>query len=86
MCINKKKTKKAACDNDNVNGDELDRLVLQEIFDYNTNGSIVNTQLSVLRKQINSIEDDISVWIKKLNSKKSENEKAIDNLVNALAN
>lgn len=51
MCQNKEKTHKAACDNCNVNGDELDKLVLQEIFAYSVNDSTLNKQLNILRKQ-----------------------------------
>lgn len=86
MCEKKEKTRKAACSNDNVNGDELDKLILKEIFDFDVNGSTVNSQLSALRKQINGIENDISVQIKRLEDKKNRNAKAINNLVAALAN
>lgn len=86
MCENKENTKKAACANDNVNGDELDRLVLEEIFAFDVKNSVVNTQLTALRKQINNVDNDISAQIKKLKSKKSRNEKAVSNLVAALGN
>lgn len=86
MCENKENTKKAACDNPNVNGDEFDRLVLEEIFAFDAKNSVVKTQLTALRKQINNVDDDISAQIKKLMSKKSRNEKAVCNLVAALGN
>ena len=69
----------------NVDGDLLDKLVLEEIFKYNVEGSAVNTQLSKLRKQINSAEDIIAVQIKSLNSKRKTNEKAIQNLIKAIS-
>lgn len=86
MCENKEKTKKAACTNGNVNGDELDRLVLDELFAFDVKGSVVNTQLSELRKQLNNIDDDISARIKKLRDKKKRNSKAVNNLIAALSN
>lgn len=85
MCENKEKTKKEACDNCNVNGDELDRLVMQEIFQYDVEGSCVNVQLSALRKKINSVEDDIAKQIAKLKSQKIENEKSIKRLITAIS-
>lgn len=86
MCENKENTKKVSCANDNVNGDELDRLVLEEIFAFDVKNSVVNTQLAALRKQINNVDDDISAQIKKLKNKKSHNENAVSNLVAALGN
>lgn len=85
MCENKEKTKKADCDNCNVNGDELDKLVMQEIFQYDVEGSCVNVQLSALRKKINSVEDDIAKQITKLKSQKVENEKSIKRLITAIS-
>ena len=86
MCENKEKTKKAACENHNVNGDELDKIVMRRIFEFDVKDSVVNTQLNALRKQLNNIDDNISVQIKKLNDKKNHNTKALNNLVTALAN
>ncbi len=85
MCITKEKSKKQKCAMCNVDGDLLDKLVLEEIFKYNVEGSAVNAQLSKLRKQINSAEDVIAIQIKSLNSKKKSNEKAIQNLITALS-
>ena len=85
MCITKEKSKKQKCAMCNVDGDLLDKLVLEEIFKYNVEGSAVNTQLSKLRKQINSAEDIIAVQIKSLNSKRKTNEKAIQNLIKAIS-
>lgn len=85
MCITKEKSKKQKCAMCNVDGDLLDKLVLEEIFKYNVEGSAVNTQLSKLRKQINSAEGIIAIQIKSLNSKRKSNEKAIQNLINAIS-
>lgn len=85
MCITKEKSKKQKCAMCNIDGDLLDKLVLDEIFKYNVEGSAINAQLSKLRKQINSAEDVIAIQIKSLNSKKKSNEKAIQNLITALS-
>jgi len=69
-----------------VKTDELDKIVMRRIFEFDVKDSVVNTQLNALRKQLNNIDDDISVQIKKLNDKKNHNTKALNNLVTALAN
>lgn len=86
MCITKENTKRQKCSMPNVNGDELDRLVLDEIFSFDVNGSSVNQQLSDLRKRIDSVDEDISSQIKNLKTQKRANEKKIDNLVTAISN
>lgn len=85
MCMLKEKSKKEKCSMPNIDGTELDKLVLEELFSYNVQDGVVNKQLNSLRKKINSIEDDISLQIKRLNSKKLENEKSIENLIKALS-
>lgn len=85
MCMNKEQSKKEKCSMPNLNGTELDRVVLDELFAFNITNSNVSKQIATLRKQVNNIEDDIYAKIKSLNSKKSDNVKSIENLVNALA-
>ena len=86
MCVTKEKSKKQQCAMCNIDGDLLDKLVLGEIFRYNVKGSVVNSQLSELRRKINSVEDDIANQIKSLSNKKKNNEKAIQNFMKAISN
>lgn len=85
MCVTKEKTKKKACSNRNINGDELDKLVLDEIFAYDVDGSNVNNQLKELKRKINQVDNDIHIRTKSLNEQKRENEMSIKNLIKALA-
>ena len=85
MCIEKEKSKKAKCSMPNIDGTELDKVVLNELFSFNLKNSNVSKQIALLRKKVNNVEDDIYAQIKSLNAKKAENIKSIENLVNALA-
>ena len=69
----------------NINGTELDKVVLNELFSFSIKDSNISKQLATLRKKVNNVEDDLYAQIKLLNAQKEENKKAIDNLVNALA-
>lgn len=85
ICEEKMKSKKEKCSNDNINGDELDNLVLNEVFNYDVDGNSINQQLSNLRKQINNVGSEIDNHLDRLMSQKKENEKAIQNLIVALS-
>lgn len=84
-CINKEKSKMKICSMPNINGTELDKVVLNELFSFSIKDSNISKQIAALRKKVNNVEDDLYAQIKLLNAQKEENKKAIDNLVNALA-
>lgn len=80
VCERKDRKTKAECDISNVNGDELDEIVLNELFDYGKDGSVINLQFKSIQNKINSIDKGINKSIKKLKNQQDENDKQIEKL------
>jgi site-specific DNA recombinase len=80
LCERKANTKKQECQVKNVNGDDLDKLILDEIFAYDVKERSVYNQLQALKGRINSINNELDVVISRLENKKAENAKRIKNL------
>lgn len=78
ICERKMETKKQECQMPNINGDDLDRLVLDEILNYDIEDSSISKQLLLLKNKINNVGNEIDEHIKKLEKKKKDNQEDID--------
>ena len=85
ICETKEKTKSHDCQMQNINGDELDKLVLNELFSYNLSDNSINKQIQQIKNKISEVADDTKEILNRLKKKKQENEQASQNLVTALS-
>ena len=85
LCEKKEKTHKKECNCQNVNGDILDKLVLDELFAFDIEGSNVNYQIHELKKQIDDSDNEIAKDILKLKKQKTDNESQMQNLILSLS-
>lgn len=84
ICENKMDKKLTECNQKNLNGDELDRLVLEELFSFEIENTSVNKQISLLKSKIDSMEDELQSQIKRLKAQQANNEKSIENLTRVI--
>lgn len=85
ICERKMATNSKECSVSNINGDELDKAVLEELFNYGEDNSSINLQLKTLKSKINSVDSEINQVIIRLKNQQTENQRQIDNLSNAIA-
>lgn len=85
ICETKERTKSQDCQMQNINGDELDKLVLNELFSYNLSDNSINKQIQQIKNKISEVADDTKEILNRLKKKKQENEQASQNLVTALS-
>lgn len=85
MCTKKEKSKKKDCDIRNLNAYVTDNLVLDEIFSFDKDGSIINKQIKRIKEENSKANKNVDNEYKKLLKKKDDNNKAINNLVVTLS-
>lgn len=85
ICESKLDSKKAKCQMKSVNGDELDKTVVDELYGFDLEESIILKQLNMLRKKVGDIDENISAEVKALQAKIDNNERAIENLISVLS-
>lgn len=85
MCEMKERSKKTRCDIKNVNGNSLDKMIIDEIKNMSEGNSDINENIQsnklTLTTSQNAIVNDISL----LEAKIKENEQSISNLVSSLS-
>lgn len=85
MCEFKERSKKSKCDMKNVNGNVLDKLICDEILNFNQPRSTVGRQLEALMKQSDKSAADNSERISDMQKQIDTKRKMISNLMDALA-
>lgn len=56
MCELKERSKRSRCNQPNINGNILDEVIINELFNYGTNNSIINKQLKIIEDNINKTD------------------------------
>ncbi|WP_298203120.1 recombinase family protein [Desulfosporosinus sp.] len=85
MCELKEKSKKTRCDIKNVHGNDLDKLVIEEIKKLSSSDSELSNKIGKEKLNIEITKNSISSEIEMLEKNIKENEHAISNLVNTLS-
>lgn len=84
ICENKMDKKLRECNQKNINGDELDKIVLEELFSFEVEDTSVNKQISALKSKIDTMEDELQNQIKRLKAQCIYNEKSIEKLTRVI--
>lgn len=84
ICENKMDKKLIECHNSNINGDELDKIILNEIFSFDVDNSTVHNQLQALRQQIANTDNELLSQIKRLQTQIENNKSAINQIINVV--
>lgn len=85
ICELKEKSKREKCNVKNVKGNDLDQLVIDEIKKLSYEGSSLSKKIEKDRVSISTTKNSLSAEIKDIKAKIENNDKAIANLVNSLA-
>lgn len=85
MCEFKERSRKSKCEMCNVNGNVLDKLLCDEIMNYNQPQSSVGKKLDIILSQIGKKTDDNREKIDALNRVLAEKKRMISNLMKVLA-
>ncbi|TCO79086.1 recombinase family protein [Marinisporobacter balticus] len=85
MCEMKEKSKKMKCDMKNINGNKLDKLVIEEIKKLSENNSTLDTKISTDKINIETADNNIKSQITMLENHIKNNERSIANLVDTLS-
>ena len=85
MCEFKERSRKSKCEMCNVNGNVLDKLLCDEIMNYNQPQSSIGKKLDIILSQIGKKTDDNREKIDALNRMLSEKKRMIANLMKVLA-
>lgn len=86
ICELKEKSKREKCNMKNVNGNHLDQLVIDEIKKLSYKGSTLSMKIEKDRVSISTTKNSLDAEIKDIKAQIENNQKAIANLVNSLAN
>lgn len=57
------------CNNSNINADELDKIILNELFSFDIKDGVVDSQIQNLKEQIANIDNDLQKQIGRLKSR-----------------
>ncbi|GMG96216.1 recombinase family protein [Tepidimicrobium xylanilyticum] len=85
ICELKEKSKREKCNMKNVKGNDLDQLVIDEIKKLSYEGSSLSKKIEKDRINIISTKNTLNAEIRDIKTKIENNQKAIANLVNTLA-
>ena len=85
ICELKEKSKREKCNVKNVKGNDLDQLVIDEIKKLSYEGSSLSRKIEKDRVNINTTRNSLSAEIKNIKARIENNDNAIANLVNSLA-
>lgn len=81
-CENKDKGK---CSNANVNGNKLEKAVIEEVFKFNVDNSLINTKFKQLQTNIDKNSDNITIKTAELEKRKNQTQSAIQNLIKSMS-
>lgn len=84
MCELKEKSKKSRCDCKNINGNVLDALVCNELFNYGIEDGIVNKQIKEISENL-QVDTDINVREKIIENEIKKHKQLISNLIKKIA-
>ena len=81
-CENKDKGK---CSNTNVNGNKVEKAVIEEVFKFNVDNSLINTKFKQMQTNIDKNSDNIAIKTAELEKRKNQNQIAIQNLIKSMS-
>lgn len=84
MCETKEKSRRKNCDIKTVNGNTLDKAIIEEIKKLSENSSDFIRELERTKQELQADSNEIDVQIESLREALTENQKKIDKLVTAL--
>lgn len=85
LCEMKEKSKRQRCDIKNINGIDLDKLVIDELKKLSLESSSLSSGLSENKVNISSTQNSLMAEIEQIRTSISSNNKSIDNLVDSLS-
>ena len=85
LCQTKEKSRRQNCDGKNPNGNELDRIVCEQIKLLSENHSAFIKGLSTVKREFEASREDFNERLLHLQKEQQDNEKQINALVTALA-
>lgn len=85
LCQTKEKSRRQNCDGKNPNGNELDRMVCEQIKLLSENHSTFIKGLSTVKREFEASREDFNERLLHLQKEQQDNEKQINALVTALA-
>lgn len=81
LCELKKKSKAANCNIPNINGNELDKVVCEEILKFDVEGSLVYEKLASLKKNLSNGGSVSQIALESVKKQIAEKKKQIDELI-----
>lgn len=85
LCEMKEKSKREKCNIKNINGIDLDKLVIDELKKLSLESSSLSSDLSENKVNISSTQNSLMAEIEQIRTSISSNNKSIDNLVDSLS-
>lgn len=73
------------CNNSNINADELDKIILNELFSFDIKDGIVDSQIQNLKEQIANIDNDLQKQIGRLKKQIETNKNTVNKFMNIVA-
>jgi len=84
ICSLKERSSKVRCDMENVSGGVIDKVILDELMNFERDGSSINRSLQELKERLANKKESESDKLGFLESELDEKRKQIDKLLNAL--
>lgn len=84
LCDRKKKSKGTLCDLPNINGNQLDRIVCEEILKYEDDDSLIGQKLRALSRQTKGGASSSQISLETIRSQIESKKNEIDNLIHIL--
>ena len=73
------------CNNSNINADELDKIILNELFSFDIKDGVVDSQIQNLKEQIANIDNDLQKQIGRLKKQIETNKNTVNKFMNIVA-
>lgn len=85
ICENKMDKKITECNNSNINADELDKIILNELFSFDIKDGVVDSQIQNLKEQVANIDNDLQKQIGRLKKQIETNKNTVNKFMNIVA-